>query len=114
MRFNVKVKTFTRAVKTWLPFSVLPTLSPNPSLAQRAREGGQQPHLILSRRLAFYWRSTRSLANDGCAPSQASEAVASGALAETQKPNVAVRSPFPPRWGGKGAGGIGGKVQKFS
>ena len=32
-----------------------------------------------------------------------------GAAAEATKPNVAVRSPFPPRRGGKGAGGIGGE-----
>ena len=36
-------------------------------------------------------------------------AVGRGALAEATKPNVAVRSPFPPRRGGKGAGGIGGE-----
>ena len=58
MRFNVFAKTLTGAFGLRLPFSVLPTLSPNPSLAQRAREGGQQPHLILSRRLGVYWRNT--------------------------------------------------------
>ncbi len=41
MRFNVFAKTLTGAFTLCLPFSVLPTLSPNPSLAQRAREGGQ-------------------------------------------------------------------------
>ena len=39
MRFNVFAKTLTGAVGLCLPCSVLPTLSPNPSLAQRAREG---------------------------------------------------------------------------
>ena len=109
MRFNVFAKTLTRAVRLCLPSSVLPTLSPNPSLAQRAREGGQQPHLISSRRLAFYWRDTQSPANERCAASQLSTAVASGALAGAKKSNVAVRSPFLPRRGGKGAGGIGGE-----
>ncbi len=55
-----------------VPVQRSPTLSPNPSLAQRAAT------------------------------------VASGALAEATKSNVAVSSPFPPRRGGKGVGGIGG------
>jgi len=44
-----------RLLSPWIK-GHLPTLSPNPSLAQRAREGGQQPHLVSSLRLAFYWR----------------------------------------------------------
>jgi len=110
MRFNVFARTLMGAVKSCLRLSVLPTLSPNPSLAQRAREGGQQPHLILSLRRAFYSRDTQSLAREKFAASQPPKAVASGALAVATKPNVAVRSPFLPRWGGKGAGGIGGAV----
>ncbi len=39
-------------------------------------------------------------------------AAASGAIVEAKKPNVAVSSPFPPRWGGKGAGGIGGEKKQ--
>ena len=109
MRFNVFAKTLTGAVRLCLPCSVLPTLSPNPSFAQRAREGGQQPHLISLRRLAFYWSDTQSLANERCAASQLSTAVASGDLAGAKKSNVAVLSPFLPRRGGKGAGGIGGE-----
>ena len=58
MRFNVLMRAFKGLANLYVPLRVLPTLSPNPSLAQRAREGGQQPHLISSRRLAFYWRNT--------------------------------------------------------
>ena len=42
----------------------LPTLSPSPSLARRAREGGKQPHLVFSLRLAYYWRCTCGSACD--------------------------------------------------
>jgi hypothetical protein len=35
----------------------LPTLSPSPSLAQRAREGSRSPHLVIELGLGFYWRS---------------------------------------------------------
>ena len=113
MRFNVFVKTLAGAGGLCLPFGDLPTLSPNPSLAQRAREGGQQPHLISSLRLAFYSLGTQSPAHEKLAASQISTEVASGAVAGAKKPNVAVRSLFLPRRGGKGAGGIGGESKPF-
>ena len=85
-------------------------------------------------RLGFYWRKACEFAYDtyerrrrrdcfrglaaaeirGEAPllpiTKYQMVVAGGALAEATKPNVAVRSPFPPRWGWKGGrGDRGGK-----
>ena len=52
----------------------------------------------------------------GAAPTIAMQQilVAGGAVAGATKPNVAVRSPFPPRRGGKGVGGIGGEKKPAS
>ena len=71
MRFNVFAKTLTGAVRLCQPSSVLPTLSPNPSLAQRAREGaggiGGESHYAKVR-LAFQralWISVMALFSAG-------------------------------------------------
>jgi len=61
---------------------------------------------VASASLLLTWRSVGHAQEH--AGSQHYQAVASGALAEAKKPNVAVRSPSPPRWGGEGAGGCGG------
>ena len=86
-------------------------LSPPTPLSPSGRErGAKQPHLVLSRRLAFYRRGACPCAKHAAADERSTE-VAGGAVAEVKQPNVAVRSPFPPRWGWKGGWGDRGGLK---
>jgi hypothetical protein len=74
------------------PFPPSPLSSPT-----GAERGSEQPHLISSPQLTFYWRSTQRAAG--------ASAVAGGALADATKSNVAVGPPLA-RWA-RGWGRVG-------